>query len=237
MAGLARWPATPPASTPRATPPASPWRTPVTRSPPCSAPGPVRWCSPAAPPRPSPYAVHGATERGEHVVVPAIEHSAVRLASAAPRRHRRRVRPPRAGSRPTRSSPPSARTRPSSTCSGATTRWARSSPWPRSSPPAASGACSSTSTPRQAAGHVPIDFDALGADLLQRERPQDGRAAGHRGRCSCGAVCGCGRCSSAAIRSGPGGPGSRTCPAIVGWGAAARPCRTTWPANRWRSAG
>ena len=59
------------------------------RSPRCSGPGAARWCSRAAPPRPSP---RRSTERGArrggragrraHVVAAAVEHSAVRLSSA-----------------------------------------------------------------------------------------------------------------------------------------------------------
>ena len=50
-------------------------------------------------------------------------------------------------------------------CSSPTTRSARSSPRPRSPRRAVSAACSSHVDACMAAGHVPVDFGALGADL------------------------------------------------------------------------
>ena len=67
-----------------------------------------------------------------------------------------------------------------------------------------------------AAGHVPVDFAALGADLCSVTRSPVGRTEGRRPRCSCAAGCGSRRSSSAARRSAPGAVASRTSPAIVG---------------------
>ena len=71
-----------------------------------------------------------------------------------------------AASTPTRSPPRSPTTPRSSRSSSPTTRSARSSRWPRSARRRATGTCSCTSTRAPRAGHVPVDFAALGADLL-----------------------------------------------------------------------
>ncbi len=73
----------------------------------------------------------------------------------------------------------------------------------------------------QAAGRVPIAFADLGADLLSVSAPQVRWPARRRARCWCAVGCACDRCSSAATRSGPAAPASRTVAALVGFGAAA----------------
>ena len=132
-----RWPAIPAGSTPRATPPGSPSRTRGSRSPRCSAPAPRG-------------RVHQRGDRGDRRCrrgaprsaartwcVPAVEHSAVRLAAGAQTRggHGGRlstgVGRVDADAVARRRSGPTPR---SCTCSGATTRSARCSRSPRWSP-------------------------------------------------------------------------------------------------------
>ena len=72
-----------------------------------------------------------------------------------------------------------------------------------------------------AAGHVPDRLRRPRRRPAVGERPQAGRPAGRRAPCSCAGACACGRCWSAASRSGPGGRAWRTWPASSGFGAAA----------------
>ena len=200
-------------------------------------PARARSCSPAAPPRPIAAATWGAVRRAvdaaaTHVVLAAVEHSAVRQPSAARSGlgdgHRGRRRPPSAGSTPTscwRRVGPTPR---SCTCSGATTRSARSSPWPRSWPRAASGACSSTSTPPRPPAAC-RSTSAPSAPTWCRSAATSSAAPPAPARCCAPGPAPRSRCSSAATRSAPGGPGSRTCPP---WSASAPPPRRWPPAAR-----
>ena len=167
--GEARRP-TPGGSTPRGMTPGSRWRRPVSRWPRCSAPGRVRSCSRAAPPRPSPRPRVGAPSS-----------SGVTM-SCAPRSSTRPCATRRRGSavdvtswastRPARVDPDQvlAAVEPTGprwcTSSGGTTRSA-----PSSRCAEVVAACRERGVlvhvdAAQAAGHVPIDFDALGADLM-----------------------------------------------------------------------
>ena len=101
---------------------------------------------------------------------------------------------------------------------------------PRSSAGAVSAACSSTSTPRRPPATCPIDFRVARRRLDERQRAQDGRAAGRRRAAGPAGAAPRRRCSSAGTRSGPGGPGSRTCPPSSA--GARRPVRPVRPARR-----
>ena len=121
----------------------------------------------------------GAAARGRHQVVPAVEHSAVRLAAArhgevttVPRRR------PRAGRRGRARGRRAGRHRAGAPPVGQPRGRDASSPWPRRWPPAASGACWCTSTrPRPPAARR-VDFRALGADLMSVSAHKLGGPAG-----------------------------------------------------------
>ncbi len=167
--------------------PGSRWRRPASRWPRCSGPEPGRWCSPAAPPRPSPPRCGVRPSGAESSWCR--RSSTRRCADRARRSPRSADGPPGwsgwasigwVGSTPTRSWPRPRPGRGWCTSSGATTRWAPSSRWPRSSAGAAPPGVLVHVDAAQAAGRVPIAFDELGADLLSVSGPQVRRAARHR---------------------------------------------------------
>ena len=72
-----------------------------------------------------------------------------------------------------------------------------------------------------AVGQVPVDFHALGADLLLRDRPQAGAARRASARCSCAAGCGSRPLVVGGAQERARRAGLENVPAIVGFGAAA----------------